>query len=179
MLFRSLTGRDQPRSAAVKLALEIKYRLQQQLGVCITTSIGIAPNPFLAKTASDMVKPDGLVVIELADLPNALMNLKLNHFVGIGRKMLERLHDHGIKTTPQLLAAEVGKLREIWGGVEGERFWQKLRGEDVQTRETNTSSISHSHVLAPDKRTHTRAQAVLSSLPSRCRRSAHAHAGAA
>ena len=50
------------------------------------------------------------------------------------------------------------------GGVEGERFWQKLRGEDVQQRETNTSSISHSHVLAPDKRSHTRAQAVLSRL---------------
>ena len=160
----ALTGRDQPRPAAEKLALEIKYRLRQQLGECITSSIGIAPNTFLAKAASDMVKPDGLVVIELADLPNALMNLKLNHFVGIGRKMLERLHDHGIKTTPQLLAAEVGKLREIWGGIEGERFWQKLRGEDVQTRETNTSSISHSHVLAPDKRTHVRAQAVLSSL---------------
>jgi DNA polymerase-4 len=160
----ALKGRDQPRPAAEKLALEIKYRLQQQLGVCITSSIGIAPNPFLAKTASDMVKPDGLVVIELADLPHALMNLKLNHFVGIGRKMLERLHDHGIRTTPQLLTAEVGKLREIWGGVEGERFWQKLRGEDVQTRETSTSSISHSHVLAPDKRTHVRAQAVLSSL---------------
>ena len=45
--------------------------------------------------------------------------------------------------------ADVARLRDIWGGVEGERFWQKLRGEDVQLRETSTSSISHSHVLAP------------------------------
>lgn len=159
-----LTGRDQPRPAAEKLALEIKYRLRQQLGECITSSIGIAPNAFLAKTASDMVKPDGLVVIELTDLPNALMSLRLNHFVGIGRKMLERLHDHGIKTTPQLLEADAAKLREVWGGVEGERFWQKLRGEDISSRETKTSSISHSHVLAPDTRSHARAQAVLSRL---------------
>ena len=159
-----LTGRDQPRDAAEKLALEIKYRLTQQLGQCITSSIGIAPNTFLAKTASDMVKPDGLVVIEQADLPHALMKLKLNHFVGIGRKMLERLHDHGITSTPQLLEADVAKLREIWGGVEGERFWQKLRGEDVLQRETQTSSISHSHVLAPVERSHAQAQAVLSRL---------------
>ncbi len=159
-----LTGRDQPRPAAEKLALEVKYRLRQQLGECITSSIGIAPNAFLAKTASDMVKPDGLVVIELADLPHALMNLRLNHFVGIGRKMLERLHDHGIKTTPQLLNADMVTLRAVWGGVEGERFWQKLRGEDVSSRETKTSSISHSHVLAPDTRSHARAQAVLSRL---------------
>jgi len=159
-----LTGRDQPRDAAEKLALEVKYRLRAQLGDCITSSIGIAPNTFLAKTASDMVKPDGLVVIEQKDLPRALVNLKLNHFVGIGRKMLERLHDHGIKSTPQLLEADVAKLREVWGGVEGERFWQKLRGEDVQQRETKTSSISHSHVLAPVERSHTQAQAVLSRL---------------
>ena len=122
-----LSGRDQPRPAAEGLAREIKYRLRQQLGECITCSVGIAPNTFLAKTASDMVKPDGLVVIEPSDLPNVLMPLRLNHFVGIGRKMLQRLNDHGITTTPQLLAADVARLREVWGGVEGERFWQKLR----------------------------------------------------
>jgi DNA polymerase-4 len=160
----ALSGRDQPRAAAEKLALEIKYRLRQQLGECITASIGIAPNSFLAKTASDMVKPDGLVVIELGDLPHALMPLKLNHFVGIGRKMLQRLNDHGINTTPELLAADAARLRAIWGGVEGERFWQKLRGEDVGARETKISSISHSHVLAPESRSHAQAQAVLSRL---------------
>jgi DNA polymerase IV len=160
----SLNGRDQPRPAAEKLALEIKYRLRHQLGECITASIGIAPNSFLAKTASDMVKPDGLVVIELADLPHALKPLRLNHFVGIGRKMLQRLNDHGINTTPELLAADAAKLRAIWGGIEGERFWQKLRGEDVSARETKTSSISHSHVIGPAHRSHAHAQAVLSRL---------------
>jgi DNA polymerase IV len=160
----TLSGRDQPRPAAEKLALEIKYRLRQQLGECITSSIGIAPNTFLAKTASDMVKPDGLVVIELADLPHMLQPLKLNHFVGIGRKMLQRLIDSGIDSTPKLLAADVAQLRAIWGGIEGERFWQKLRGEDVAARETQTASISHSHVLAPDIRSHSQAQAVLSRL---------------
>jgi DNA polymerase IV len=159
-----LSGRDQPRAAAEKLALEIKYRLGKQLGECITCSIGIAPNTFLAKTASDMKKPDGLIVIEQSDLPHALMDLRLNHFVGIGRKMLQRLNDGGINSTPELLNASVEKLREIWGGIEGERFWQKLRGEDVSMRETQTSSISHSHVLAPDVRNHDKAQAILSRL---------------
>ena len=65
-------------------------------------------------------------------------------------------------STPQLLTASVEKLRETWGGIEGERFWQKLRGDDVAARETKTSSISHSHVLAPELRSHDKAQAVLS-----------------
>lgn len=160
----ALSGRDQQRANAEKLALEIKYRLSRQLGECITSSIGIAPNTFLAKTASDMVKPDGLVVIESKDLPHVLMPLKLNAFVGIGKNMLARLNDHGILTTPQLLEASIEKLREVWGGIEGERFWQKLRGEDVQQRATKTSSISHSHVLAPDVRTHEKARAILSRL---------------
>ena len=160
----TLSGRDQAPAAAEKLALEIKYRLRKQLGVCITSSIGIAPNAFLAKTASDMVKPDGLVVIELTDLPHALLPLKLNHFVGIGKKMLQRLIDSGITTTPELLAADAAKLRAVWGGIEGERFWQKLRGEDVSARATLTSSISHSHVIGPDHRSHAHAQAVLSRL---------------
>jgi DNA polymerase IV len=160
----ALGGRDQVRANAEKLALEIKYRLARQLGECVTCSIGIAPNTFLAKTASDMKKPDGLVVIELADLPNALRGVKLGGFVGIGRKMLARLNDHGILTTDDLLDAPMEKLRNAWGGIEGERMWQKLRGDDVQQRETKTSSISHSHVLAPDVRTHEKARAILSRL---------------
>jgi DNA polymerase IV len=159
-----LQGRDQVRMNAEKLAMEIKYRLAKQLGECVTCSIGIAPNTFLAKTASDMKKPDGLVVIELADLPNALRNVKLGGFVGIGKKMLARLNDHGILTTDDLLAAPMEKLRNAWGGIEGERMWQKLRGDDVQQRETKTSSISHSHVLAPDVRTHEKARAIISRL---------------
>jgi DNA polymerase IV len=159
-----LGGRDQQRENAEKLALEIKYRLARQLGECITCSIGIAPNTFLAKTASDMKKPDGLVVIELSDLPNALRGVKLGGFVGIGKKMHARLNDHGILNTDDLLSAPLEKLRAVWGGIEGERFWQKLRGDDIQQRETNTSSISHSHVLAPDVRTHEKARAILSRL---------------
>ena len=158
-------GRDQPRPAAEGLAREIKYRLRQQLGECITCSVGIAPNTFLAKTASDMVKPDGLVVIEPGDLPDVLMPLKLNHFVGIGRKdaaaaQRSRHHEHAATA-----CRRHRQMRDVWGGVEGEeRFGRKLRGEDVQQRETNTSLDQPLHVLAPDKRSHTRAQAVLSRL---------------
>jgi DNA polymerase IV len=160
----ALTGRDQARAEAQKLALEIKYRLARQLGEYVTCSIGIAPNTFLAKTASDMKKPNGLIVIEAGDLPEILLPLKLSAFVGIGRKMLQRLNDCGINTTAELVAATEEKLRDVWGGIEGARFWQKLRGEDVAARETQTSSISHSHVLAPDVRNHEKAQAILSRL---------------
>ncbi len=159
-----LGGRDQQREQAVALAREIKYRLRHELGEVLTCSIGIAPNMFLAKTASDMQKPDGLVVLELADLPQALHRLELSDFCGIGPRMLARLHEAGIFTTAQLTAADCDTLRKIWGGIEGERFWQQLHGLPYEPGATSTRSIGHSHVLAPERRTHAQAAAVLSKL---------------
>ncbi len=159
-----LTGRDRERDNALRLAQEIKFRLRHALGEVITCSIGIAPNAFLAKTASDMQKPDGLVVLDEPDFRSRLATLALKDFCGIGPKMLARLADHGITTTAALLSAPPEQLREVWGGIEGERFWQKLHGEDIEPRQTQPASISHSHVLAPERRSHAHAAAVLSRL---------------
>jgi DNA polymerase-4 len=158
-----LTGRDRERTNAVSLARQIKAAIARA-GSTIKCSIGIAPNEFLAKTASDMKKPDGLVIIEQRDLPDALLPLKLTDFVGIGKKMHDRLLRNGIGHTQALLQADLKTLRQIWGGVEGERMWAKLRGEDIERTPTQKASISHSHVLAPHLRTMLAARSVLSRL---------------
>jgi DNA polymerase-4 len=156
-----LTGRWREPAAARALALQIKEAIRREVGPCLRCSIGVAPNLFLAKTASDLQKPDGLVVLEPKDLPGALHGLELRDLCGIGRHMEERLRRAGIATVAELTAADHRRLRAIWGGVEGERFWAKLRGADFALEPSRKTHVGHSHVLGPAWRTEPRARAVL------------------
>ena len=156
-----LTGRWREKDEAIALALRIKRAIATRVGEFLRCSIGIAPNPFLAKTASDMQKPDGLVVIEKRDLPHILHGLKLRDLCGIGEAMEDRLHAARIGTVEQLCAAPKLVLHGAWGGVQGERFYEELRGNVVPRLETSHSSVGHSHVLAPVERTHAAALAVI------------------
>lgn len=155
-----LIGRERQRDNAVEIARRIKRRIADEFD-WIKCSIGIAPNRFLAKTASDMQKPDGLVVLEMADLPQRLHALELRDFCGIGPSMEQRLNDAGIHTVEQLCATTREHLRAVWGSVEGERFWMQLRGHDVPERQTQRGSIGHSHVLGPELRSFEGARSVL------------------
>ncbi|MEO6226759.1 MAG: hypothetical protein ABIO61_02735 [Thermomonas sp.] len=148
-----LIGRERQRDNAITIAKSIKRKLVDVgIGPSMTCSIGIAPNKFLAKTASDMNKPDGLTVIEQADLPGALHGLDLRDLCGIGPSMEQRLLNAGIHTVQQLCASTRNQLRRAWGSIEGERFWLQLQGFDLPERETRRSSIGHSHVLGPELR---------------------------
>lgn len=160
-----LIGRERKRDNAVAIAHRIKQRLRE-LGFspAITCSIGIAPNRFLAKTASDMEKPDGLTVIEQHELPHRLHALDLRDLCGIGPTMEARLRAAGLGSVEQLCAAPRGQLRKTWGSVEGERFWFQLHGHDAAERETTRGSIGHSHVLGPELRHFEGARAVLCKL---------------
>lgn len=157
----SLTGRDQQRERACALAGDVKRVIAETVGSELRCSIGIAPNDYLAKTASDMQKPDGLVVIEQHDLPHVLFSLELRDLVGVGKRMYERLYRNGIYTVEQLCTASPFELRKAWGSVEGERMYQRLRGEDVPHIETQKTSISHQHVMEPALRTREGAIGVL------------------
>ena len=156
-----LGGRDQRYDDAVSLGHQIKRSIASRVGSELRCSIGIAPNTFLAKVASDMKKPDGLIVIEDADLPACLYGLALRDLCGIGRAMEQRLHRHGIRTVQELCATSKSGLRAAWGGIEGERVFARLRGEELPGPVTQRSSVSHSHVLPPELRTPEAAYSVL------------------
>ncbi len=146
---------DERRSSveeAVALAKRIKAGLAKNVSEVITCSIGIAPNRYLAKVASDLKKPDGLEVLHVADLPGRLLHCKLTDLPGIGRRMEPRLHEVGIHTLQELWDASTELLHEAWGGIQGDRFWKVLHGEDLDELPTERRSISHSHVLAPEFR---------------------------
>ncbi|MDT3708388.1 MAG: DNA polymerase [Thiobacillus sp.] len=156
-----LMGSDREETNAVKLGRQIKQAIYDQVGEVLHSSVGIAPNRFLAKTASNMQKPDGLVVIRQDELPQRLYGLKLGALNGIGRAVEQRLNQLGIHSVEQLCHASKDTLSRAWNGVEGERYYAKLRGEAVASAPTQRSSVGHSHVLAPDLRDPDSALAVL------------------
>jgi len=153
-------GHKTPAKAA-GIAKAIKQAMAKEIGEYMTCSIGIAPNAWLAKTASDMQKPDGLVTIEPQDLPHILHGLALRDLCGIGPNMEARLHRAGITTVQQLCATSKLELRRAWGSAEGELMFERLRGAPVGLMESERSSIGHSHVLPPAKRNDADARSII------------------
>lgn len=144
-----LPPRQRHREEAIAVAQRLKEGLRRNVGEYIKCSIGLAPNGFLAKVATDMQKPDGLVVLEPRDLPVRLLGLKLTDLPGINVRMEKRLRDAGICTMEQFWNISPRHARAIWGSVSGERFWYNLHGYDVPDIETQTSMVGHSRVLDP------------------------------
>jgi DNA polymerase IV len=156
-----LVGRERPLLAALDLGLRVKEAIRERVGPMLRSSVGIATNRYLAKVASDMEKPDGLVALPLDILPEALSRLTLRDLPGIGAKTEKRLNEKGLHTMADLLALDCEQAGEIWGSVWGQRLWHWLRGEDFEMSETeHLKSISHQHVLAPEMRTAEKAWAV-------------------
>jgi DNA polymerase IV len=149
---------------ACELSRDIKQHLAATIGEYMTVSIGIAPNLFLAKLASDMQKPNGLVVLEQHDVPAKIAHLDLRALNGVGKNMEARLHERGVNTIGDLYRLTEDQMHTIWGGVGGNRFYQKLRGVEVAEIHNEMGSISHSHVLPPDLRDRDNALAVLNRL---------------
>jgi DNA polymerase-4 len=154
-----LRGRDMQLANAQELARQVKQAIRS-VGKTLRCSVGLAPNRFLAKIASNMEKPDGLVTITQSQLPQILFKLKPRDLPGIGHNMEKRLLNQGITTMEQLWQLDMDQMTQLWGGVLGTRFWLKLRGSDFDEREQHKSSISHQHVLPPNLRTRDQACAV-------------------
>ena len=148
---RLLDNENSP-EAAVALARRIKAGIRAQVGDCLTSSVGIAPNRLLAKLASDMQKPDGLVLLTADQLPQRLYDLKLRDIAGIGAKMERRLAKEGVLDIRQLCERRPRDAGSAWGGTNGDRLWFLLHGVDLPEKPVQSRSIGHSHVLSPRKR---------------------------
>ncbi len=135
-----------------EIGRKIKATVARDVSPVIKVSVGAGPNKYLAKMASKMRKPDGLFVIEGAELPEILHENKLRDFTGIARSMEARLHAAGIHTTAELCRAKKQTLHGVWGGVMGDRLWHLLRGDEIPDIVSAKKSLGHSHVLPPDSR---------------------------
>lgn len=134
------------------IAQSIKRGLAAHVGAYVTCSIGVAPNRYLAKIATDMQKPNGFVVLSKDVIAEKLCTLELRDLPGVGRNMEKRLFMAGIYDVPTLLTLSPKAMRKAWGSIWGERMWYLLRGVDLPEEETTRSTIGHSHVLSPELR---------------------------
>ncbi|MBI5886080.1 MAG: DNA polymerase IV [Deltaproteobacteria bacterium] len=135
------------------VAASIKERIREELG--LTCSIGIAPNKLLAKLASDMQKPDGLVIIRQEDVAALLENLPASELCGIGPMLTRHLAGLGINTCGQLGRYPAGALRERFGMI-GERLSLMGKGIDdspvafAHALDDAAKSVGHSTTLPAD-----------------------------
>ena len=160
-----LIGREQEPPRARQIALQIKQSIYKNVGETLRCSIGMAPNRYLAKIASDMQKPDGLIGLLPSQLPRAIAHLELRDLPGVGARTELRLNAKGITTMEQLLALDRPGMHALWNSVWGDRLYHWLRGgntgdDGAPVPPEIQKSLGHSHVLAPEHRTPTGAWAV-------------------
>jgi DNA polymerase-4 len=150
--FLDVTGSLKLFGTAENIAMLLKSRIRQRFH--ITCSVGIAPNKLLAKLASDMKKPDGLVVIRPEDVASTLESIPISDLCGIGRKTEGHLRLLGITTCGELGRFPVEILRRKFG-VLGDRLSLMGRGVDdspvVPMADSDpVKSVGHSRTLDQD-----------------------------
>jgi DNA polymerase IV len=114
--------------SAAKVARKIKDTIKSETG--LTCSVGIGPNKLVAKLASDMQKPDGLTVIEEADIQARIWPLAVGKLPGVGPKTEARLRASGVETIGDLAAVPAERLVAEFGEAHGGDLYEAARGID-------------------------------------------------
>jgi DNA polymerase IV len=138
--FLDLTGAVADLQAGVVAARRLKDEIHAEQR--LSASVGIAETKFLAKVASDLEKPDGLVLFPLEEVPRRLWPLPVERLWGVGPKSAARLHALGYGKIRDLIDAG----ESVLAGALGERFARHLlalsRGEDARAVEKHRLSRS-------------------------------------
>ncbi|MFO8166063.1 MAG: DNA polymerase IV [Desulfatiglandales bacterium] len=139
--YLDITGTEHLFGCPKGIAKQIKKRIGEETG--LTCSIGIAPNKFMAKIASDMNKPDGLTIILAGEVEKFLSILPVRKLPGVGKRMAEDLRHHNIKTVGDVKQFTRGQLFKDLGKF-GSRLYDLANGRDdsavVPSRETKSIS---------------------------------------
>lgn len=115
------------KGSPIEIASSIQETLQKTL--LLPCSIGIAPNKFLAKMASDMKKPLGITVLRKRDVPIILWPMPVGEMHGVGSKTAEKLATINIHTIGDLAKGNDIQLKQLLG-INGERIKQRANGID-------------------------------------------------
>lgn len=131
----------------VAIAQRIQRQIVEELG--LTASAGVAPNKFLAKLASDLEKPHGLVVVDPDHIQSFLDPLEISRLWGIGKQTLPKFHAIGIRTIHDLRQRPLATLQTVFGNS-ADHYWQLAHGIDDRKviPERETKSISNETTFA-------------------------------
>jgi len=137
--FMDLTGSLRLFGGAKSTALSMKQRIHEETG--LIASIGIAPNKFIAKIASDLEKPDGLVIVKPGQEKTFLSPLPISKMWGIGKKTEPLFRNRGIHRIGQLAAMPAVEIKKLFG-KSGMGYWYLANG--IDNREVANSTGRHS-----------------------------------
>jgi len=127
--FLDVTASQHLSGGAVEIARGIKHRIAERTG--LTASVGVAPNKLVAKIASDLMKPDGLTVVEPERVHAVLDPLSVRRLPGLGRKTGAKVEAAGIRTLGELRSAPDAVLWPLFGRYSA---WMRERASGVDER---------------------------------------------
>ena len=147
--FLDVTGSETLFGSSVQIGKQIKQQIHDSLQ--LVASVGVAPNKFLAKLASDLDKPDGFVVVDSERIQQFLDPLPVGRIWGVGRvaeKVLERL---GVRTVGDLRRLSLECLTDHFG-THGRHLWELSQGIDERrvVPDRDAKSVSHETTFAED-----------------------------
>jgi DNA polymerase IV len=125
--FLDVTASESALGSAAHIAREIKRLINERTE--LTASVGVAPNKLVAKIASDLRKPDGLVIVGVDEIRDLLDPLPIRKLFGLGEKTAPKVEALGIRTLGELRQAAPSRLRPIFGRYT-ERLQQRAAGVD-------------------------------------------------
>ncbi len=137
--FLDVTGSEHLFGPAPDIGRDIKRRIREELQ--LTASVGVAPNKFLAKLASDLEKPDGFVVIEQANAAAVLAPLPVGKLWGVGKVTERELADIGVHRVGDLLTRPREKLKDCLGSYT-DTLLELAQGLDDRPVETEDAQKS-------------------------------------
>jgi DNA polymerase-4 len=132
------------------IARTLRRRILDETG--LTCSIGVAATKHVAKIASTVSKPDGLLIVPAADTEAFLRPLSVRALWGIGPKSAESLESRGIHTVADVLETPRAVLDRSLGAATGERIWHLARGIDARQVDTERidKSVGHEETFHVD-----------------------------
>ena len=148
--FLDMSGTRRIYGTPIQAAELLKERIRNETGLSV--SIGIAPNKFLAKLASDFRKPDGLYQVIRGEEESFLDQLSLKDIWGLGAKGRARLEELNIRDIPALRAYPRGVLRLQLGEAGADYLYEAVRGRDpgIYSDEPRSRSISTERTFGRD-----------------------------
>jgi DNA polymerase-4 len=137
----------QKKSSLLDIARDIKERIKSEIGDWLTASVGISTNPYLAKLAAGLHKPDGLDEIGVYNVLHILSTMKLTDLPYIKERNALRLNLVGIHTPVDFYFAHPQRLKAAFESIQGHYWYLRLHGHDVDTIEWQRHSIGHQYAL--------------------------------